>query len=90
MQGFFFIYTLTFTLQLTSLDSEGRAVLTEHTVQLSQDEDGSSSHRQLVVVNVYCPMVDVDRGIDLDRLDYKLKFYAALQERCTALEKAGK
>ena len=77
-------------LQLNSLDSEGRAVLTEHTIQLSQNGDKRSTHRQLVVVNVYCPMVDIDRGIDLDRLDYKLKFYAALQERCTALEKAGK
>lgn len=66
-------------------------MLTEHTVQLiGEDDDSRSSHRQLVVVNVYCPMVDVDRGIDPDRLDYKLKFYAALQERCTALEKAGK
>ena len=69
-------------------------MLTEHTIQLisedGEDDDSRSSHRQLVVVNVYCPMVDVDRGIDPDRLDYKLKFYAALQERCTALEKAGK
>lgn len=69
-------------------------MLTEHTIQLTSedegDDDSRSSHRQLVVVNVYCPMVDVDRGIDPDRLDYKLKFYAALQERCTALEKAGK
>lgn len=66
-------------------------MLTEHTIQVSQDPgDGRNSHRQLVIVNVYCPMVDIDRGIDMDRLDYKLKFYAALQERCTALEKAGK
>ena len=68
-------------------------MLTEHTVQLRREEasESSGSQRQrLVVVNVYCPMVDVDRGIDPGRLDYKLKFYAALQERCTALEKAGK
>ena len=69
-------------------------MLTEHTIRVGQDEDRRSGQQQqqqqLVVVNVYCPMVDVDRGIDLDRLDYKLKFYAALQERCTALEKAGK
>ena len=70
--------------------------MTEHTVQLSEvkyDSGGESSSpekRQLVVMNVYCPMVDVDRGIDQDRLEYKLKFYSALQERCTALEKAGK
>ena len=70
--------------------------MSEHTVQLSEvkdDKGGESSSlwkRWLAVVNVYCPMVDVDRGIDLDRLEYKLKFYSALQERCTALEKAGK
>ena len=63
------------------LDSEGRALLTEHNVIVNQE---------MMVVNVYCPMVDVDRGIDSDRLDFKLRFYAALQERCTALEKAGK
>ena len=70
-------------------------MLTEHNVQVSEGEEGgeggrSRSYHQLVVINVYCPMVDVDRGIDVDRLDYKLKFYAAVQERCTALEKAGK
>lgn len=85
------VYSL---LQLTSLDSEGRALLTEHIVHRVNkegEEDGESCpQQQLVVVNVYCPMVDIDRGIDSDRLDFKLRFYAALQERCTALEKAGK
>ena len=67
-------------------------MLTEHTVRVkSEEREGEGDCVQhLVVVNVYCPMVDVDRGIDSDRLDFKLKFYAAIQERCTALEKAGK
>ena len=70
-------YTCT---QLTSLDAEGRAVLTEH---ICGEEEGG----RVVVVNVYCPRVDSDNP---SRLDYKLRFYAALQERCTALERAGK
>ena len=67
-------------LQLTALDAEGRAVLTEH---ICGEEEGG----RVVVVNVYCPRVDSDNS---SRLDYKLRFYAALQERCTALERAGK
>ncbi len=69
-----------FFVQLISLDAEGRSVLTEHELR-----DGG----RLVVVNVYCPMVE--RGSDnQDRMDYKLRFYSALKERCSALEKAGK
>lgn len=70
-------YTCT---QLTALDAEGRAVLTEH---ICGEEEGG----RVVVVNVYCPRVDSDNP---SRLDYKLRFYAALQERCIALERAGK
>ena len=70
-------YTCT---QLTALDAEGRAVLTEH---ICGEEEGG----RVVVVNVYCPRVDSDNP---SRLDYKLRFYAALQERCAALERAGK
>ena len=66
--------------QLISLDAEGRSVFTEHKLS-----DGG----RLVVVNVYCPMVE--SGSDnQDRMDYKLRFYSALKERCAALEKAGK
>ena len=67
-------------------------MLTEHTIRVGQSQDGgrSSGCQQLVVVNLYCPMVDVDRGIDQDRLEFKLRFYSVLQERCTALERAGK
>ena len=67
-------------------------MLTEHTIRVGKSQDGGRSGgcQQLVVVNVYCPMVDVDRGIDQDRLEFKLRFYSVLQERCTALERAGK
>lgn len=43
----------------------------------------------LVVVNVYCPMVERDSE-NQARMDYKIKFYSALKDRCAALEKAGK
>ncbi len=63
-----------------SLDAEGRSVLTEH-----QLTDGGS----LVIANMYCPMVD--KGPDNQtRMNYKIKFYSVLKERCEALEKAGK
>ena len=67
--------------QLTSLDAEGRAVLTEHRC----GEGG----RRLVVVNVYCPLARMD-GDNPGRLEYKLKFYSALRDRCAALETAGR
>ncbi len=44
---------------------------------------------RLVVVNIYCPMVD--SGPDnQSRMDYKIKFYSLLKQRCATLEKAGK
>ena len=43
----------------------------------------------LVVINVYCPMVDRE-NVNTERLDYKMLFYSVLQDRCTALERAGK
>ena len=61
---------------------EGRAVLTEHRC-------GGEGGGSVVVVNVYCPRVDSDNP-DSDRMEYKLSFYSALQQRCTALAKAGK
>lgn len=57
---------------------EGRAVLTEHPLR-----DGKS----LVLINVYCPRADPD---NVERLEYKLKFYNALQRRCQSLQQAGK
>lgn len=57
---------------------EGRAVMTEHSLQ-----DG----KNLVIINVYCPRADPD---NVERLEYKLMFYNALQQRCRSLQQAGK
>lgn len=62
------------------VDLEGRAVLTQHSVE---GLGGSA----LVVVNVYCPHVEVERE---DRQQFKLNFYHTLQNRVVALQKAGK
>ena len=61
-----------------ALGIEGRAVMTEHALH-----DGKS----LVVINVYCPRADPD---NVERLEYKLKFYDALQQRCKSLQQAGR
>lgn len=63
--------------ELRELDSEGRCVLTRHSVK-----DGAS----LVIINVYCPRADPDRA---DRATYKLHFYRALDVRAAALRRAG-
>lgn len=68
--------------ELINLDSEGRAVLTEH-----QYRDSSGETKHLVVINVYCPRADPDRE---GRLDYKLQFYKLLQTRAEALIQAKK
>ena len=77
--------------EMLSFDSEGRAVITEHAcAQESGGEgEGEGEGARLVVINVYCPMVDRD-NVRADRLEYKLLFYSVLQDRCTALEQAGK
>jgi len=83
-------------LQLTSLDGEGRAVLTEHHVTLrAMGGPGkeAGSDRRLVVVNVYCPMYDPARDKDgggVSRLTVKTNFYKLLEIRVSALERAGK
>ena len=66
--------------EISSLDSEGRAVLTQH---MCDGDDG----RSVVVINVYCPRYDPDMP---DRLTYKLNFYTALRERCSALISSGR
>ncbi len=46
-----------------------------------------------MVINVYCPMYDPERdkdGESISRLKYKIDFYHLLEERCSALEQAGK
>ena len=61
-----------------SLDSEGRAVLTEHI-----GEEGVN----IVIINVYCPRVDPESP---ERLPFKLNFFTSIKERCNALIKAGR
>ena len=79
-------YTHTTHTQLSALDAEGRAVLTEHACEVEGEEGGRREGR-VVVVNVYCPMVDSDNQ---ERMTYKLRFYQALQSRCAALHQEGK
>ena len=64
--------------ETTSLDIEGRAVITEHS---------GSDGLKLVVINVYCPRVDPESP---ERLPYKLNFLTAIRKRCIALCKAGR
>ena len=74
-----------------AFDREGRAVVTEHTCGERGDvkEEGRGGGKTVVVINVYVPMVDRD-NVKEDRLSYKMLFYSVLQDRCTALEQAGK
>lgn len=67
------------TQEIRALDSEGRAVLTEHIC--------CGEEQRLVVINVYSPRVDPD---SCERLPYKLNFFTALRERCRALECSGR
>ena len=63
-----------FTMQdLTDLDAEGRALLTEHEV---------TGDKSVVIVNVYCPRAERDNK---ERWGYKQMFYRLLQTRCEQL-----
>ena len=62
-------------------------MITEHICEV--EEEGGRREGRVVVVNVYCPMVDSDNP-DQERMTYKLRFYQALQKRCAALREAGK
>ncbi|XP_022082585.1 DNA-(apurinic or apyrimidinic site) lyase 2-like [Acanthaster planci] len=68
--------------ELQSLDSEGRAIVTQHTIK-----DTEGGLHELVVINVYCPRADPDNQ---ERMAYKLHFYNLLQLRAEALVKAGR
>ncbi|CAG0898394.1 unnamed protein product [Darwinula stevensoni] len=62
---------------LRALDAEGRTLITQHLLEGDAIMD---------VINVYCPRADPDRP---HRLEFKLKFYQALELRAKALVKAG-
>ena len=65
---------------LKDIDSEGRCIITQHTVKTLNGE----SSRELVVINVYCPHAEND-----ERLEFKLKFYKALELRCKNILENG-
>ncbi|XP_044538643.1 DNA-(apurinic or apyrimidinic site) endonuclease 2 [Gracilinanus agilis] len=67
--------------ELRSLDSEGRAVLTQHQIRTSDGQE-----KTLTIMNVYCPHADPEKP---ERLTYKLRFYRLLQLRAEALLQAG-
>ena len=88
--------------QMLAFDREGRAVITEHICEEGETGDCGDGEdvivgrgrrkvqsSNLVVINVYVPMVDRE-NVNADRLNYKMLFYSLLQDRCTALEQAGK
>ena len=64
--------------ELEALDSEGRAILTEHKLP---------NGKSVVIINVYCPRADKENE---ERVAYKMKFYKLLQERAETLVKSGR
>ncbi|XP_030049905.1 DNA-(apurinic or apyrimidinic site) endonuclease 2 [Microcaecilia unicolor] len=67
--------------ELQALDNEGRAVLTQHKILLSEGREET-----LTVINVYCPRADPDKP---ERKSFKLRFYHLLQARAEAILNAG-
>merc|ERR1719323_2941744 len=67
--------------ELRGLDSEGRCVITRHSVLTS-----SGDTRHLVIINVYCPRADPERA---ERGKYQQQFYKALDIRANRLREAG-
>ncbi|KAK8400510.1 hypothetical protein O3P69_003284 [Scylla paramamosain] len=65
------------TEELKDLDSEGRAVVTQHWIK---DETGKE--KVVAVINVYCPRVDPEKP---ERRRFKLRFYELLRQRAAAV-----
>lgn len=68
-------------MELKELDYEGRAVITQHKIRISDAED-----KLLTVINVYCPRADLDNK---ERLQVKLRFYHLLEIRTRAILDSG-
>lgn len=67
--------------QLRALDSEGRALLTQHKICTLE-----GTEMPLTLINVYCPHADPGKP---ERLTFKMNFYRLLQIRAEALLAAG-
>ncbi|XP_044856321.1 DNA-(apurinic or apyrimidinic site) endonuclease 2 [Mauremys mutica] len=67
--------------ELKALDSEGRAVITQHCIRTSAQQETT-----LTVINVYCPRADPQRP---ERAAYQASFYQLLQGRAEALLRDG-
>ncbi|KAM9181077.1 DNA-(apurinic or apyrimidinic site) endonuclease 2 [Dugong dugon] len=67
--------------ELRALDSEGRALLTQHKIRTWGGQE-----RTLTLINVYCPHADPGKP---ERLAFKMHFYRLLQMRAEALLAAG-
>ncbi|ELV13065.1 DNA-(apurinic or apyrimidinic site) lyase 2 isoform X2 [Tupaia chinensis] len=67
--------------ELRALDSEGRALLTQHKIRTWEGKE-----KILTLVNVYCPHADPGKP---ERLAFKMRFYHLLQIRAEALLAAG-
>ncbi|XP_037676952.1 DNA-(apurinic or apyrimidinic site) endonuclease 2 isoform X1 [Choloepus didactylus] len=67
--------------ELRALDSEGRALLTQHKIRTNESQE-----RTLTLINVYCPHADPGKP---ERLAFKMRFYRLLQIRAEALLAAG-
>ncbi|XP_006219355.1 DNA-(apurinic or apyrimidinic site) endonuclease 2 [Vicugna pacos] len=67
--------------ELRALDSEGRALLTQHKIRTWEGKE-----KTLTLINVYCPHADPGKP---ERLTFKMRFYRLLQIRAEALLAAG-
>ncbi|XP_064415410.1 DNA-(apurinic or apyrimidinic site) lyase 2 [Latimeria chalumnae] len=67
--------------ELLSLDSEGRAVITQHKICSSDQRE-----QVLTVINVYCPRADPEKP---ERKVFKLRFYRLLQARAEDILESG-
>ncbi|XP_028923787.1 DNA-(apurinic or apyrimidinic site) endonuclease 2 isoform X1 [Ornithorhynchus anatinus] len=67
--------------ELRALDSEGRAVITQHRIRTSDKRE-----KTLTVINVYCPHADPEKP---ERKTFKLRFYHLLKLRAEAILRAG-
>ncbi|XP_064121857.1 LOW QUALITY PROTEIN: DNA-(apurinic or apyrimidinic site) endonuclease 2-like [Macrobrachium nipponense] len=67
--------------ELRNLDSEGRAIITQHSIK-----GNSSMFSAVAVINVYCPRVDPEKP---ERRAYKLRFYELLRQRAAAIYSTG-